>query len=67
MPKLTPNEIRFAIAYIDWKFRRRLEEPTGDEFRIGFLRAEEIARAIHQDFERSVVEKTLGLFPKSTA
>lgn len=51
---------RFLLAYWDWKRRNRTSEPTAEEFEIHPLQAEEIARHVHQEFERGVLSSLVG-------
>lgn len=55
---MTPNEQRFAEAYLAWKMRYAEDvEPRPSEYGLGAQVGEAIARAVHRQFEQERVKR----------
>jgi hypothetical protein len=54
------NEAAFEREYLRYKRRDRTDEPPPENFRISPVRAEEIMRRLHREFEQKVVDRTLN-------
>lgn len=58
------NEAAFAAAYRAWKRRDLTDEPQGECFKLHPVQAEAIARRVHREFEKKVVDQTLSLLSR---